>query len=176
MSGYQYEYPSNVASRMEILLKTAPDLISYRKIQCIYLRANFSYLPKQIAEITGLSVSRIRQIHTAYQQGGESVLEKIKRGGRHHCYMDEAREKQLLESFNHKSAQGEVIVVSEIHKKYEEVLQRKVNKSAIYKLLHRHGWRKVLPRPHHPKQNQDKMEAFKKTLAQWLPTPTIRPN
>lgn len=66
MSGYQYVYPPETISRMEILLKSAPDLIAFRKIQCIYLRAKFSYLPKQISEITGLSISRVRQIHTAY--------------------------------------------------------------------------------------------------------------
>lgn len=86
--------------------------------------------------------------------------------------MDEAGESKILESFNHKASQGEVVVVGEIHKKYEEVLQRQVNKSAIYKLLHRHNWRKVSPRPHHPNENKDKMEAFKKTLVQWLPPPT----
>ncbi|WP_410520809.1 winged helix-turn-helix domain-containing protein [Candidatus Tisiphia endosymbiont of Dascillus cervinus] len=31
-------------------------------------------------------------------------------------------------------------------------MQKKVTKSAIYKILHRHCWRKVFPRPHHPKQ------------------------
>ena len=85
--------------------------------------------------------------------------------------MDEANEREILESFNHRASQGEIVVVREIHKKYEEVLQKKVTKSAIYKLLHRHHWRKVFPRPHHPNQNKDEMEAFKKTLAQWLPPP-----
>ncbi len=55
------------------------------------------------------------------------------------------------------ASQGEVVVVREIQKKYEEVLQKKVTKSAIYKLLHRHHWRKVFPRPHHPNQNKDEM-------------------
>jgi transposase len=176
MSGYQYVYPEETASGMESLLKSAPDLIAFRKIQCIYLRAKFSYLPKQISEITGLSISRVRQIHTAYYQHGETVLKETKRGGRSHCYMDEARESKILESFNHKASQGEVVIAREIHKKYEEVLQRKVTKSAIYKLLHRHGWRKIFPRPHHLNQNKEEMEAFKKTLAQWLPPPMNSPN
>ncbi|WP_417905436.1 winged helix-turn-helix domain-containing protein [Candidatus Tisiphia endosymbiont of Micropterix aruncella] len=169
MSGYQYVYPSETVCRMEFLLKSASDMIAFRKIQCIYLRAKFSYLPKQISEITGLSISRVRQIHTAYYKLGESVLKETKRGGRNHCYMDEANESKILESFNHRASQGEIVVVREIQKKYEEVLQKKVTKSAIYKILHRHCWRKVSPRPHHPKHNKDEMEAFKKTSAQWLP-------
>ncbi|WP_341760904.1 hypothetical protein [Candidatus Tisiphia endosymbiont of Thecophora atra] len=82
MSGYQYVYPSETVCRMEFLLKSAPDIIAFGKIQCIYLRAKFSYLPKQISEITGLSISRVRQIHTAYYKLGESVLKETKRGGR----------------------------------------------------------------------------------------------
>ncbi|WP_367363777.1 hypothetical protein [Candidatus Tisiphia endosymbiont of Nedyus quadrimaculatus] len=61
MSGYQYVYPSETVCRMEFLLKSASDMIAFRKIQCIYLRAKFSYLPKQISEITGLSISRVRR-------------------------------------------------------------------------------------------------------------------
>lgn len=171
MSGYQYVYSSDTVCLVESLLKVAPDLISFRKIQCIYLRAKFSYLPKQISEITGLSISRVRQIHTVFHQQGESALKEIKRGGRNHCYMDEVSESKILESFNHRASKGEIVVVGEIQKKYEEVLQKKITKSAIYKLLHRHSWRKVFPRPHHPNQNKEEMEAFKKTLAQWLPLP-----
>ena len=176
MSGYQYVYPAGTLCRVGSLLKSAPDIIAFRKIQCIYVRAKFLYLPKQISEITGLSISRVRQIHTAYHQQGESALKETKRGGRNHCNMDEASESKILESFNHKASQGEVVVVGEIHKKYEEVLQKKVTKSAIYKLLHRHSWRKIFPRPHHPNQNKDEMEAFKKTLAQWLPPLMNSPN
>lgn len=170
MSGYQYMYPQETVYEMERLLKSASDVIAFRKIQCIYLRAKYGYLPKQISEITGLSMSRVRQIHTSYNQEGKSVLKETRRGGRNHSYMDEASESKILESFNQKASQGEVVIVREIHKKYEEVLQKKVTKSAIYKLLHRHGWRKIFPRPNHPNQNKDEIEAFKKTLAQWLPS------
>lgn len=176
MSGYQYEYAPGTVCLMTRLLKRAPDLISYRKIQCVYLRAKFSYLPKQISKITGLSISRVRQIHTSYNQQGEYALKKTKRGGRNHCYMDKVSESKLLESFYQRASKGEIVTVGEIHKKYEEVLQKKITKSSIYKLLHRHSCRKVFPRPHHPKQNKEDMNAFKKTLAQWLPPPMSNPN
>ncbi|WP_341753084.1 ATP-binding protein [Candidatus Tisiphia endosymbiont of Dioctria rufipes] len=38
--------------------------------------------------------------HTAYYQQGESVLKETKRGGRNHCYMDEANESKILESYD----------------------------------------------------------------------------
>ena len=39
----------------------------------------------------------------------------------------------------------------------------KVDDSTIYRLLHRHGWRMVTPRPRHPKSDLETQEQFKKT-------------
>jgi hypothetical protein len=32
----------------------------------------------------------------------------------------------------------------------------------IYRLLHRHRWRKLVPRPRHPKANAEEQATFKK--------------
>jgi Winged helix-turn helix len=40
--------------------------------------------------------------------------------------------------------------------------------STIYNLLARHGWRKLMPRPFHPKRNLAAQNAFKKTAFQML--------
>jgi Winged helix-turn helix len=38
----------------------------------------------------------------------------------------------------------------------------------MYRLLNRHGWRKLVPRPVHPKANKEEQEQFKKTLRRRL--------
>ena len=43
MSSYQYVYPSETVCRMEFLLKSASDMIVFRKIQCLYLRAKLGF-------------------------------------------------------------------------------------------------------------------------------------
>src|SRR5215470_3519082 len=35
--------------------------------------------------------------------------------------------------------------------------------STVYNLLHRHGWRKLMPRPFHPKRDLAAQNTFKKT-------------
>jgi hypothetical protein len=60
-------------------------------------------------------------------------------------------ERLFLSSFLKKSARGEILVVSEIKKAYEKAVGHRVPKSTIYRIVARHGWRKVAPRPHHPK-------------------------
>jgi transposase len=52
----------------------------------------------------------------------------------------------------------------------ERTVERKVSKDYAYDLLHRHGWRKVSPRPEHPKVNKEEQEEFKKNyLSSWRP-------
>jgi hypothetical protein len=43
-------------------------------------------------------------------------------------------------------------------------LKHEVHITSISRLLDRHGWRKLVPRPRHPKANAAEQAAFKKTL------------
>ncbi|MFL5660184.1 MAG: winged helix-turn-helix domain-containing protein [Ktedonobacteraceae bacterium] len=49
-----------------------------------------------------------------------------------------------------------------------------VNKSTISRLLKRHGWRKPVPRPLHPKANPEAQAQFKKTSRPRLRQPLRR--
>ena len=55
--------------------------------------------------------------------------------------------------------------MSRVKAAYEQVLGRKVPKSTIYRMLARHGWRKVAPRPRHPKSEASAQAELKKTAA-----------
>jgi len=49
-------------------------------------------------------------------------------------------------------------------KAIEEKANKKIAKSTTYRMLDRHNWRKITPRPYHPKSKPEKQEQFKKTL------------
>jgi hypothetical protein len=46
---------------------------------------------------------------------------------------------------------------------YEKAIGHPTSDSTVYNLLHRHGWRKLKPRPFHPKRDFAAQNAFKKT-------------
>ena len=46
---------------------------------------------------------------------------------------------------------------------YEQTIGHQTSDSTIYNLLHRHDWRKLMPRPFHPQRNLKAQNAFKKT-------------
>ena len=66
-------------------------------------------------------------------------------------------------SFWTAAGDGGVIVVSGIKAAYEQKLGQSVPKSTVYRMLARHDWRQIVPRPRHPKSDIDAQEAFKKT-------------
>ena len=107
---------------------------------------------KDTANLLGRSsrwVSHVRQAFIA--QGLSTVSENF--GGRRKANMSMAEEETFLDSFKDRAKSGGVLVVSEIHAGLEKVLSRTVHRSAVYKWLHRHGWRKLAPRKRNTKSD-----------------------
>ena len=64
---------------------------------------------------------------------------------------------------------AKVLTVAELQQAYRERVGKEVARSTIYRLLDRHGWRKVVPRPRHPKADVAAQAAFKKTAPRGTP-------
>jgi transposase len=92
------------------------------------------------------------------------------RGGRTGGLFTWEEEEALLSEISEKAMQGLVVIAHPIREYVERKLGRAVSKDYAYDLLHRHGWRKVSPRPEHPKVNKEEQEEFKKnSLSSWRP-------
>ena len=117
----------------------------------------------EIEELTGLTVQSIRQIQAEYFRIGISTFQKPMRGGRRHQNLTLREEKELLKPFFEKAQASGVVVVSKIKNAYEKKVGRRVHKTTIYRMLKRHGWRKIVPRPSHPQSDINAQDAFKKT-------------
>ena len=73
-------------------------------------------------------------------------------------------EQQFLAPFFARARSGEVATAPEVKLAFEARVGNAVEESTIYRLLDRHGWRKLMPRPKHPKGSQEEQDHFKKTL------------
>lgn len=167
MTGYRFNYPPKTSKLMLSIMKSSRDSITYKRAQCVYLRSEYSYNPKHISEITGLSVSRVNDIHSLYKKHGEQIIYLQERGGRNNYHMSKDEELRFLEKYQSKSLNGAITTISTIHKDLEMTLSRNLHKSGIYKMLKRNGWRKIMPRPQHPDHNQAEIDTFKKTSPYW---------
>lgn len=89
-------------------------------------------------------------------------------GGRRRGHLSFEQEKEFLNPWMEKAERGGVLVVPPIHAAYEERIGCRVAASTVYRMLARHGWRKVTPDTCHPKRDVQAQEVFKKnSMKQW---------
>jgi transposase len=155
--------PEGAAERLAALLKEAPSKAEYQRIQCVWLRAALGLRAAQIALALGWQVGSVRQVHSDYLRHGEVVLRSKPAGGRHRQNLTIEQEKELLRPFLQQAETGGVLVVAPVQAAYEAAVGRSVHHSVVYRALHRQGWRKIVPRPRHPKGDEAVREAFKKS-------------
>jgi len=144
-------------------LKKAEGKPEFQRIQCILLRVTLQAEAKDIAQVVGWTTGTVRVMHSYYAKLGDAFFDIAKRGGRRRQNLTPEEEQQFLKPFFDRAKTGGILVASEIKKAYENVLGRKVAESTIYRLLDRHDWRKIMPRPRHPKADPAAQAAFKKT-------------
>lgn len=118
----------------------------------------------EIAEKTGYAKSYISELVYKYCTYGISKIIESKYGGNHRNISYTAEE-VLLESFKKSAESGQIVDVSEIKQAYEKATGKSLenNHGQIYRVLKRHGWRKIMPRSKHPNKASDEViEASKK--------------
>lgn len=152
-------------------MKEAGSLDQFRRWQVIYMRLTQTGLSvNAIADACDLSYKTVTQWTWMYNKFGPRKYCLTGRGGRRKGFLKPDEERRLLEKLTAKAKKGQVVTARVLREKAEKLLRRKVSKDYAYDLLHRHEWRKVRPRPHHPKRNKDKQSAFKKTSKTcWIP-------
>lgn len=157
------EGDKDTVKRLAERLKTAQSHREYQRIQCILLRATLGSTAGEIAQLLGWSTGTVHVIHSRYAKEGDAIFDLRPRGGRHRQHLTVAQEEALLAPFLQQAQAGGLLHVHEVKHAYESQAGRLVAASTIYRLLERHGWRKVVPRPRHPKADPDVQRAYKKT-------------
>lgn len=119
----------------------------------------------EIAKQTGVSVATVHKAISQYNQIGVAALEAAGKGGRYNSYLTKEQEKEFLAKFFEQAAKGQIPTVTQIKIAYEQIVGHPVHKTTIYRLLNRHQWRKIVPRPCHVKADPQEQEDFKKTFS-----------
>jgi transposase len=150
---------------LEQLLKNARRPDERTRIQVILMRAAFSLTPAQIATATGLSVNSVRVLHSRFlRQGDACLIGRPGRGGIRRALIPIEQQRDFLARYKDDAARGLVLSVGQIKGDYERLLGHTVSLASIYRMMGRIGWRKVVPRPYHPKKKPDSEQAFKKSM------------
>lgn len=149
--------------RLAERLKKAKGRPEFQRIQCVLIRVTLGSSAAEIAQLLGWSTATVHVIHSRWVKEGDAIFELKGRGGRRHQHLSHEQEAQVLAPYLDAARAGGVLRVAQIQGEYEKRVGRAVAPSTIYRMLDRHGWRKVAPRPRHPKADVAAQAAFKKT-------------
>lgn len=150
-------------ARLAERLKRASSHTEYQRIQCVLIRATLGSSAPEIAQLLGWSTATVHVIHSRWSKEGDAIFDLRGRTGGNHRHLDHAHEQQFLAPFVEQARSGGMLSVAQIRLAYEQRIGKTVAASTIYRLLERHGWRKLVPRPRHPKADVAAQAAFKKT-------------
>jgi len=156
-------------ARLAERLKRAGSQSEYQRIQCVLIRATLGSSAKEIAQLLGWSTATVHVMHSRWAKEGEAIFDVRGRGGRRNQHLTPEQEQKLLAPFVQRASSGGILTVTELQQAYRDRVGKEVARSTIYRLLQRHGWRKVVPRPRHPKADVAAQTAFKKTAPSGTP-------
>jgi transposase len=123
-----------------------------------------------ISPVVGLSKPSIYKIVEGYNTHGPSTINVKPRGGRRNALLSVEEEQQLFKSFEQQASKGLIKTANDIRQVIELKVGKPVSDDFLWDLLHRNGWKKKMPRPHHPKREIQQQDEFKKNFPKsWAP-------
>jgi transposase len=153
----------SVAELAMMGLKSARTADELRRAQAVAFPYRFGINVDTTARMIGKSCSsaaRLRREFAGLAKGEE--LRRGNWGGRRRQNMTREEEADLLGPFFEEAKMGGILIVNPVKKAYEQAVGRSVPDSTVYRLLARHGWRKIAPDTRHPKADPRAQEEFKK--------------
>lgn len=157
-----YKISAENAAEIEEIRKTNTDKKVDRRLYAVQLRGE-GLTNDEIAQKLDTSKKMVSQWVSAYiNNGGISALLPKERIGMHRNLSIE-EEKEFLSAYTKQAEAGQIIDLNELKAAYIEKVGHSIGGSQIYRMLERHGWRKVMPRSKHPqKASNEAIEASKK--------------
>ena len=157
------KYIINATQAAEIMSarRKNKDKFADKRLEALELRTQ-GKKDREIAEITGFHKNHVSYLVVKYLNEGIDAIVNNNFGGNNRNISFEDEQKMLAE-FEEKALQGQIVSTRDIKSKYDELIGHECGSGTIYKLLERHGWRKVMPRSKHPNKASDEaIEASKK--------------
>ena len=152
-------------------LSASRNTASQSRWQIIYLiQVGNMHSAELIAPLVNLSVHSIYKIVERYNIEGASGLVYKQKGGRRRFLLSVEEEKSMFVSLENLAVKGLIKTANDIRKVIEEKVDKAVSDDYLWDLLHRNGWKKKMPRPHHPKRSLEEQSDFKKNFPKsWSP-------
>lgn len=144
--------------------RSADDL---RQAQAVLLPLELGLSLEQTASAIGRSVSMTCKLRNRRRRELAQEIEpkKHKRQLRNHAHASLEQEAAALDQVLTDASSGGIVIIPRLLPAFEAALGKKLNLSTLYRMLERHGWRKLAPDTVHPQGDPERREEFKKNSA-----------
>ena len=145
-------------------LKKAKTADQLRAAQAVLLPLELGLTLEQTAQAIGRSVGATCRMRTTYcaVAGGTRAPAQPKSALRNRAKATLEQEAAALDKVLHDAHLGGVVIIPRIKPLIEKELGKTMALSGLYRMLHRHNWRKLAPDTQHPKGDPQARDAWKK--------------
>ena len=152
----------------------ATNVQELRAAQAVLLPAMMGATLSETAILLGVGRATVARLQAGFRQSPKPGATSGKRrnwGGRRNALLTVEEEEEFLAPWLEQARAGGMLVVSPLRAALAQQLRKSVKASVVYRLLARHGWRKVAPDTRHPKSDPQVQEEWKKNFRKrWQPS------
>jgi len=156
------------------LLKNAKTADQLRLAQAVLLPVELGLSLEQTAACIGRSVGATCTMRTRFAKIAQGAMPapRSKSALRNRAHADLAQEAAALDVVMAAANEGGIVVIPRIHAQLQAQLGKPLALSSVYRMLARHGWRKLAPDTRHPQGNPALREEWKRNSAPiWIKSP-----
>jgi transposase len=147
---------------LQVWVREAPDRSAYQRRLAIWLTEVCRLPAHRVAESLCVSKQAVWLWIAQFNRQGPEGLHRAGRGGRRWAWLSWEEEERFLEAQRQAASRGQILIAPQLRAGLEKLTGRRVSLAYVYRLLHRHGWRKLGPRPRHPQAQPAVQKRFKK--------------
>jgi len=151
-------------------VKTTQSLDAFRSALAVLLPAKVGLTLEETAAMLGVGTASINRLQARLSTDRTASTTKRNWGGRRKSLLTLKEEVEFLKPWAEQAKDAGLIVLSPIRAALAQRVGQPVKASVVWRLLARHGWRKVAPDTRHPKNDPEVMATWKKNFRKlWQP-------
>jgi transposase len=154
-----------VVRRAQKAVAHATSVEELRAAQAVLMPAVMGATLMTTAVVLGVGRATVARLQARFRQSAKRMVASVPRrnwGGRRNALLTVEEETEFLTPWLEQARAGGMLVVSPLRAALAQRLGKPVKASVVYRLLARHGWRKVAPDTRHPKSDPQVQADWKK--------------
>jgi transposase len=159
-----------LVAKAKQMVKQTESLDEFRSALAVLLPAEAGLTLERTAAMLGVGSASINRMQKRLESGRIASSRQRNWGGRRRSLLSFEEEVEFLKPWAEQAKEAGLLVLSPIRAALAQRVGHPVKASVVWRLLARHGWRKVAPDTKHPKNDPAVMEAWKKnSRKRWMP-------